>query len=342
MSNPRKPPRLWQRPGREQLYIKDGGKRIATGCAPGDPQAEIILAEYIARKYEAPRGGRAHQVTIADVLLVYTSERVDSLSRPGEARAMIIRLNEFMGDKPVSEIKGRLCRAYAKHRISASGARRDLETLRAALRYYHREYGLDVLPVVTLPDKSLPRERWLTRKEVAALIRAARRQDKCEHMVRLILIGLYTGTRLTAMLNLQWMANTEGGWIDLDAGILYRKATGERVAHNKRKTPVRIPPRLMRFLKSWKASDKGLRHVIHFRGAPIAKPHKAFRTVRRSAGLGEDVTPHILRHTRGTWLAQKGVPAGEAAASLGLTVAEYERTYLHNDPAYQEGAANAF
>ncbi|MBP8234481.1 MAG: hypothetical protein KAY22_19485 [Rhizorhabdus sp.] len=33
---------------------------------------------------------------------------------------------------------------------------------------------------------------------------------------------------------------------------------------------------------------------------------------------------------------------GEAAASLGLTVEEYERTYLHNDPNFQQAAADAF
>lgn len=54
------------------------------------------------------------------------------------------------------------------------------------------------------------------------------------------------------------------------------------------------------------------------------------------------MTPHVLRHTRGTWLAQAGVEAGQAAASLGLTVDEYERTYLHNDPEFQKAAADAY
>jgi hypothetical protein len=36
------------------------------------------------------------------------------------------------------------------------------------------------------------------------------------------------------------------------------------------------------------------------------------------------------------------VKSTEAAASLGLTVDEYERTYLHNDPSFQNEAADAF
>jgi integrase len=161
--------------------------------------------------------------------------------------------------------------------------------------------------------------------------------------VRLILIGVYTGTRLSEMLNLQWRPNTVGRWIDMDAGIMHRKAEGERVPHNKRKTPVRISSALdalpaMHGRKQTKACPTS----IHYKGEPIVKPHKAFRTVRAAAGLGEDVTPHVLRHTRGTWLAQAGVPSGQAAASLGMTEAEYERTYLHNDPSFQEAAANAY
>ena len=46
--------------------------------------------------------------------------------------------------------------------------------------------------------------------------------------------------------------------------------------------------------------------------------------------------------TQGTWLAQAGVPSGQASASLGMTEAEYERTYLHNDPSFQGAAADAF
>lgn len=336
-----KPPRLWLRPDNATWFIKDGVNRISTGCPDHDLDgANAALQAYLASKYQPPR--RADQVTIADTLIVYLQERVDRLTGADKARSEIARLNQFMGHMPVTEIRGKLCREYARHRATDAGARRDLETLRAAVRYYHAEYGLPVLPTITLPDKSLPRERWLTRSEVAALIRAARRMDKCDHLVRLILIGVYTGTRLSAMLNLQWRPNTMGGWVDLDAGVVHRKATGERVSHNKRKTPVRVPKRLHEALRRWEKQDKGLPYVIHFRGQPVKKPHKAFRTIRAAAGLGEDVTPHVLRHTRGTWLAQAGVPAGQAAASLGMTEAEYERTYLHNDPGFQSAAADAY
>jgi integrase len=372
MPQKRKPPRLWLRtePGadgvrRSTWVILDGSRHVRTGCAEDQvAEAQRKLAEHIAAGYAPQRGGRAAEILIAEILLVYDEDRAGATSKPNETRAALARLNDFMGDRPVSEIRGRLCRAFAAHRQTASGARRDLEVLRAATNHYHAEHGLDVVPRFTLPPKSLPRDRFLTRSEAAALLWAClgwerrgtgpdavwrrRRDQKRAHLARLVLIGLYTGTRPGAVLALQWMANTTGGWVDLDRGVVFRRAEGERVAHNKRKTPVKIARRLGAHLRRWKRLDgweddrTGLRHAVHYLGAPITKPNKAFRSAIAAAGLDASVTPHVLRHTRGTWLAQAGVPSGEAAASLGLTVDEYERTYLHNDPAFQQAAADAF
>lgn len=352
MPQKRKPARLWFREDAGTWYIKDGSDRIPTGCSEGDVEAaQAELARYLAGKYEPQRGGRASEVSVGDIIIVYSKEKAPRTARPNETFSMLERLTDFFGDMKVSDIRGKVCRDYADERGNEGGARRDLEVLRAAVNYYHGEYTLDMVPKITLPEKGTPRQRWLTRQEVAKLIRAARQERQCEHLVRLILIGLYTGTRLSAILGLQWIPNTNGGHIDLERGVIYRKAEGERVAHNKRKTPVKIPPRLLRFLRYWKAADTGtdregrevsLRYVVNYKGERIVKPHKAFRTVRAAAGLAEDVTPHVLRHTRATWLAQAGIDAHEAASSLGLTVEEFERTYAHASPDFQQSAANAF
>lgn len=288
---------------------------------------------------------------MGDVLLVYLEEKCPSTARPRETQSMIDRLNEFFGELLLTEIRGQVCRDFVEERGNSGGARRDLEVLRAAINHYHAENTLDMVPKVTLPDKGVPRQKWLTRQEVARLLRAARREKQCGHIVRLIMIGLYTGTRLSAILNLQWIPNTTGGHVDLDRGVIYRRAEGERVAHNKRRTPVKIPPRLLRFLRYWHKKDRTtdsegrevfLRYVVTYAGEKITKPHKAFRHVRTAANLADDITPHILRHTRATWLAQAGVDIEQAAASLGLTAQEFERTYSHADPDFQSQAANAF
>lgn len=352
MPRKKQPARLWLRPDTGTWFIKDGDSRVATECIESDVAgAQRALANHIAKTYQPQRGGHSSEVSVADILIVYLQDKADATARPNETKAMIGRLNEYWGEKLASDIKGNTCRGYVKHRDGSKGARRDLEVLRAAVNYYHAEHGLDPLPKVTLPEKGEPRERWLTRQEVAALLRAARKTPQCGHLVRYIMIGLYTGTRSTAILGLQWMPNTTGGYVNLDQGVIYRKAEGERVAHNKRKTPVKVPPRLLRFLQYWKAADERetvdgetafLRYLVRYQGQKVTKINKAFRKIRVVAGLDEKVVPHSLRHTRATWLAHKGVNAQDAAASLGLTVEEYERTYSHVSPDFQESAANAF
>lgn len=371
MSQKRKPARLWLRPDTGTWVIKDGDKRISTECAEAEiAAAQTALADYIASQYQPKRGGRADEIPVADVLLIYDSDKADQTCRPKETRGRIERLNDFFGEMTVAEIRGSICRDFADERGTQSGARNDLEVLRAAINHYHAEYTLNFVPKVSLPKKGSPRERWLTRTEIAKLLLASigwipvafdiatrepvrweRRGWRNPHIARLILIGLYSGTRLSAMLNLQWIPSTTGGYLDLDRGVMHRKAIGERVAHNKRKPPAKIPRRLLTFLRYWKKADTVvdelgretcLRYVVHYEGEKLNKPHKAFRSVRRIAGLDEEVTPHVLRHTRATWLAHAGVDIHEAAGSLGMTVEEFERTYAHSSPNFQEKAANAY
>lgn len=359
MPQKRKPPRLWLRPAGADgsaatWVILDAGRQHRTGCAAAETdRAAEALAAHIAGKYQPSRDSAAERVTVADALLVYLEDRVDTLARPAEARAALARLNDFFGAMPLAALKAAPCRRFAAYRGTQSGARRDLEVLRSAIRHYQREHGLSVVPQLTLPQRGVPRQRHLTRAEAAQLLRAAwrlsqafggqaTRRHTARHIARLILLGLYTGTRPGALLALRWMPSTTGGWIDVEAGVLHRRAEGERVASNKRKPPARIPPSLLAHLRRWRAKAAPGDHVIQFAGKPVKKIHRAFRAVVRAAGLGADVTPHVLRHTRGTWLAQAGVAPARAADALGMTIDEYERTYLHHDPAWQHEAANAY
>jgi integrase len=54
------------------------------------------------------------------------------------------------------------------------------------------------------------------------------------------------------------------------------------------------------------------------------------------------VTPHTLRHTCGTWMAQAGVPLWEIAGFLGHTVQRTTELYAHHHPDYMERARLAF
>lgn len=347
MPRPRKPPRLdirTEADGRKVWVIRDGQRYVRTGCLEhqtGD--AEQSLCEYLAHKAAKPDTSQRHasKARIADILGAYLDVKEATVARPAELRSRLARLNAFWGHRVASDIKGPLCRQYVKERGAVIAARRELETMRAAVKHYAREYGLDVTPQFTLPEDSQPRERWLTRSEAARLLWAAYRSPYHKHLVRFILIGLYTGTRHKAILSLQWMPNTTGGWVDLEHGVLHRRGTGQRET-SKRRPPTRIPRRLLGHLCRWRDADQGLRFIVRYEGGAIKRVEKAFRGARRMASLPDNVTPHVLRHTRATWLMQNGVDLWEAAGALGMTVQQLEATYGHHHSDFQKRAAEAY
>lgn len=267
---------------------------------------------------------------------VYAMEHAPTVADPALVARHIETLMPFWASKKVASIKGASCRAYAQGK-APSMARRSLETLRAAVNYFHKEYGLDPVPAFTLPPKQRPRERWMTRDEAARLLWSARRTP---HLARFILVGLYTGTRSGAILGLSWLPSVNSGWLDLDAGIMHRSGSAQRQT-NKRQPPAALPPRLMAHMKRWKAMDGNIRHVIHWNGSSVQSIKKGFRSARRSAGLDDGVIPHCLRHTCATWLMQAGVEPWQAAGFLGMTVEMLERTYGHHCPTFQMAASTA-
>lgn len=266
---------------------------------------------------------------IADVLSVYGNEVAPHRKTARNIAYNIANLLRWWGEKNAAEISTRTCREYAASKDNNSGAASDLKILRAATIHWHKEYGpLTFLPTFWRPSEPAPRERYLTRQEAAKLLNAAR---PYQHLRRLILLGLYTGSRPGVLLSLQW------DQIDFGAGVMVR-SRGQQ-SKNKKAPRVKLGRRILAHLKRWKRLDHGIKFVCHFGGRPPMDPHTSWRKVVKAAGL-KNVTRHTLRHTRATWMAQKGVPLFEAAGFLGMTVRTLERTYAHHDPAHQERAAN--
>lgn len=343
-----RPPYLYlrERAGRPATWIiRDGQRERGTGCGrDGHREAEVHLAAYLATKYTPPRSNDLTKIAIADVINLYVTERGPQVRRPDFIAVTAAPIVRWWAGKYLSDVRKGTCQDYVRWRtqsVSTATARHDLKTLRAAINYWHEDKGpLPAVPAVSLPEASPPRDRWLNRREVAALIRAARRSKNHRHVARFILIAYYTGTRAGAILALKWMPSIVGGWIDLEAGVMYRR--GERETETaKRRPPIRIPDRLLPHLRRWKAMDNAAGHanVISWNGAPVKKLRRSWAAVRSAAGLGADVVPHTLRHSAATRLMQEGVTYHEAAGFLGMSAKMLEDVYGHHSPHHQSNAA---
>lgn len=83
-------------------------------------------------------------------------------------------------------------------------------------------------------------------------------------------------------------------------------------------------------------------YVIEWAGKPVKSIKNAFRRAVKDAGLGKEVTPHVLRHTAASWMAEAGVPMSEIAAVLGHSDSRVtEKVYARYSPTYLQRAVKA-
>ncbi|NGO52328.1 tyrosine-type recombinase/integrase [Allomesorhizobium camelthorni] len=364
-------------------FIRDGSTFISAGSGEKGrprPENEKALADYIASKYHPPqdRGRDRDNVSIADAINLYLRDIAPKHAAPQATATRLEFILDFFGKKKLGDINGRLCRAYVASRPTEASARRQLEDLRAAINYYHKEGYVTSVPKIVLPEKPGARERWLTRSEAARLIWTAWRMKQSwkgrpsdrrtgRHLARFILVALYTGTRSGAVCGAAIRPTPGRGFVDLERGVFYRRAPGTKET-KKRQPPVRLPSRLLVHLRRWAATDLDIKtkargrgknigrkishdYVVEWNGKSVTSVKKAFRAACEAAGLGwyegegqerkfrTDITPHTLRHTAATWLMQAGADPWKAAGFLGMTVDVLLSTYGHHHPDYQADAA---
>ena len=401
MGRPRKGARLYLRAGRIDkrtgralaavYFIRDGDRNISTGCGPERlEEAEIALAEYVTAKQTATRPkGRAQDpedVLIDEVVALYALDKAPNAADPKAVAARLGAILDWWSGKTLGDIRRSSCQAYVAWRmaqpiksfkdpakarkVTAAGARRELEDLSAATTWWAAEYPLTREVVFTYPEKSgeSPREA-LTRDQVAALLRAARghrlengrwsapvasTRSNRAHLTRFVLLGVYTGSRPGVLPKLRWTPSDDSAWVDLDRGWIFRRGRQEPDKPTKRRPMHRIPKRLLSHLRRWRRQDEALSleremrglepidTVLHHGGRALrGRIRTGYEGIVADAGLPDGVTPHWQRHTCATWLMEDDVPIRRAAQYLGMTPRTLEKVYGHLRPDHQSDISNA-
>lgn len=265
--------------------------------------------------------------------MIYAEDKAVQAKDPARIGYAIDALSPFFSERYPDEIGAADCRAYAKMRGVGDGTvRREIGALTAALNHAAAEGHITAAPKLWRPARPPSKERWLEKEEAVRLLNACR-HPKRRHLARFILIGLYTGSRADNILGLQWRRNCQGGWIDLEAGLLYRTAEGE-AGSKKRRPTAKLPRQLTGHARRWRRD--GQQWVVHYEGRRVLRVKRAFAAAVKSAGI-EHATPHVLRHTAITWAMQAGAPLPEVSGYFGITLEELQRTYWHHHPDFQSG-----
>lgn len=270
---------------------------------------------------------------MTEVLADYAADRGTKVMAPERIAYAVEALTGYWEGRALSDVTPFTCGGYADHRKRSPGTvRRELTVLRAAINYSHRCGRITRTVAVDLPQRPEAKDRWLTRAEAAAIIRAARSPQARLYMPLFILIAIYTGRRSEAILSLRWPQ------VDLDARRINFEELGRARTNKKRGKAVPIPPRLFPHLRRAKGRGTDLGFVLHRDGARLGKVYKGFKAACARAGV-KGVSPHTLRHTAATWLMRTGTDPWKASGYLSMSLETLLNTYGHHHPDHQREAA---
>jgi len=310
--------------GKLALTFRDGNgksRRISTGTADRG-RAEAIARE-LWQRISAPATER-----IGDLWPRYVADRKKDGVISERYRVHQLALESHFWHRIGTVIDREDCRAYYKARkdlgYSDSTIRTDLALLRACLRW---RYG-DEAPNIWLPPASPSRERWLTKDEARKIVDAA----KSPHIKLFIILGLATGARGNAILDLQWSR------VDFHHGTIDYRPPG-RVQTNKRRTVVPMNATARKaLLEAYKARQTDF--VIEYNRESVKSVKKAIERLAKATNI--KFSPHVLRHTCAVWMAQADVPMQKISQYLGHTsLAMTSEVYARYSPSFMVDAGQA-
>lgn len=338
MGRRQKGPRLiWEE--RKSLYYiaynTDGRSRTCSTGLANRAKAEEFFSEWLLRHTRPERAKEPSAVMIAEALSAYAVSVEDT---PGAVRVgyAIPNLLKYFPGRTLADISPASCARYHTNRKRSAGtSRRELGILSAAVGYAFQQGIVDRRIVVHRPSSPPPREVFLTKNEIAKLIRGARRSSKASrHLPLFILIAFYTCRRRAAILELTWDK------IDLDKGTIdFRRS--DKVENKKRRGVCVIPRKLLVVLKAFHKNQQ-IGPVINFNGKPIGNIVTAFNKAVKASGLSKHITPHTIKHSGVSYLLNSGAPIWKVSKFTETSVETLSRTYGHADTTTQEEVARVY
>lgn len=306
------------------IYRDDGTRhRVAlasTKRLEAEPEAADLVRRISERK---PR----NRLTVGQIVEMYL-EQSEAIWKDIDRHHWKHGQGAF-GRLSPSDVTQEKCKAFAGASDFKPGTiRKVLSILRAALRWAERKNLIDKAPHIWLPPAPPPKDRRLSREEFDRLENAP---GIPIHLVVFVRIARFTGARAGAILSLKWPN------VDFERRVISFGGSGRQ----KSRAVVPMHPDLAWCLMLIKEASE-TEHVVEYAGKAVLSIKRAFRTACEKAGLDRTVTPHTLRHTAASWMAEAGIPMSEIAAVLGHRDSRTtERIYARLSPTYLQKAVRA-
>ncbi|MBU6246489.1 MAG: tyrosine-type recombinase/integrase [Xanthomonadaceae bacterium] len=336
-------PRLALRRGTWCVVWYDGGQRRRVSAGTANP----ALARQFLEDFRAEADRRPLASTFAAALDRYVAGRAGKVMAHARLAQAATALKRALGELRVDQITQTAWDRYATERTTRPGRRvnaathqpravspgtlrREFNVLRATLRRAWRDGFLSRPPSLEPPADSAPRDRFLTRAEARALLAACR-----EPHVRVFLaLAFGTGARKGAILALTWDR------VDFRTGMIDFQEPGRPLTAKRRAVAPMNTQLRATLQEARQAARSG--HVVEYAGQPV--PHGlrwSWRRLCERAGLAWRPTPHHIKHSVASWLAEDGVPVDQVADLTNTDPRTLRRIYRKFDPAYLRPVAEA-
>lgn len=243
-------------------------------------------------------------------------------------KAIIPELGHIRPD----DVTVKMCRAYAERRKKQGRSQgtiwTELNHLRIVMSWALKQRLIARPVFIELPSKPAPKDRRLTAAEVRRLLDAA----QPHHIKVAIALMATTGARSGAVLDLTWDR------VDFERGLVAYALNDGLTRKGRATVPMNRTLRPI-LLEAKKAAMTDF--VVEWAGKKVASIKRGFAASVERAGLS-NVTPHIIRHTAASLMAESGRPMSEIASVLGHSdSAITERVYAKYGPTYLRAATDA-
>lgn len=247
------------------------------------------------------------------------------------------RFNKFASNIPLQDITNHTLQKFMQERIKISPvtANKELRYLKTFFNKAVLNEWIDTNPTKNIKQVKIPQKMplYFTEKDFDTLLNVIGNQDFKDFLV----IAVYTGMRLSEIINLQWNQIIDFQMILLD--------NNSHITKSKKIRSIPVNPKVKEMLLK-RAENIKSHYVFTYLDKPVAEMeagfinHK-FKKYLRKTNLNQKLHFHSLRHTFASWLVQKNVPIQTVSQLLGHSSLQVTQIYAHLNINNLQSAVNA-